>query len=46
MIQLAGYTLDEKLHIAKRYLMPRQIEENGLKRGQISFYGCGDQGDR
>ncbi len=37
VIQLAGYTLDEKLHIAKRYLVPRQIQENGLKRGQISF---------
>jgi ATP-dependent Lon protease len=37
VIQLAGYTLDEKLHIAKRYLVPRQIEENGLKRAQISF---------
>ena len=37
VIQLAGYTLDEKLHIAKRYLVPRQIEENGLRRGQISF---------
>jgi ATP-dependent Lon protease len=37
VIQLAGYTLDEKLHIAKRYLVPRQIEENGLKRGQITL---------
>ena len=37
VIQLAGYTLDEKVHIAKRYLVPRQIEENGLKRGQIKF---------
>jgi ATP-dependent Lon protease len=37
VIQLAGYTLDEKVHIAKRYLVPRQIAENGLKRGQISF---------
>jgi ATP-dependent Lon protease len=37
VIQLAGYTLDEKLHIAKRYLVPRQIAENGLKRSQISF---------
>ena len=37
VIQLAGYTLDEKLHIAKRYLVPRQIEQNGLGRGQISF---------
>jgi len=37
VIQLSGYTTDEKLHIAKRYLVPRQIEENGLKRGQVSF---------
>ncbi|MGH2952972.1 MAG: endopeptidase La [Solirubrobacterales bacterium] len=37
VIQLSGYTLDEKLHIAKRYLVPRQITENGLKRSQISF---------
>ena len=25
VIQLAGYTVDEKLHIAKRYLVPRQL---------------------
>jgi ATP-dependent Lon protease len=37
VIQLAGYTLDEKVHIAKRYLVPRQIEENGLKGNGISF---------
>jgi ATP-dependent Lon protease len=37
VIQLAGYTVDEKLHIAKRYLVPHQIGENGLRRGQISF---------
>jgi ATP-dependent Lon protease len=37
VIQLAGYTSDEKLHIAKRYLVPRQIAENGLKKSQISF---------
>ena len=37
VIQLSGYTLDEKLHIAKRYLVPRQIAENGLRPGQISF---------
>jgi ATP-dependent Lon protease len=41
VIQLAGYTVDEKLHIAKRYLVPRQIEENGLRRGQISFTDAG-----
>jgi ATP-dependent Lon protease len=37
VIQLAGYTLDEKLHIAKRYLVPRQISENGLTPSQIEF---------
>jgi len=37
VIQLSGYTLDEKLHIAKRYLVPRQIEANGLKGSQIEF---------
>ena len=30
IIELAGYTEDEKLQIAKRYLVPRQIERNGL----------------
>jgi ATP-dependent Lon protease len=37
VIQLAGYTEEEKLQIAKRYLVPRQIERNGLKRSQIAF---------
>jgi ATP-dependent Lon protease len=37
VIQLAGYTVDEKVHIAKRYLVPRQIEQNGLSRSRISF---------
>jgi ATP-dependent Lon protease len=37
VLQLSGYTLDEKLHIAKRYLVPRQISENGLKPSQIEF---------
>jgi ATP-dependent Lon protease len=37
VIQLAGYTVDEKLHIAKRYLVPRQVSQNGLSRSQISF---------
>jgi ATP-dependent Lon protease len=37
VIQLAGYTLDEKRHIARRYLVPRQIEENGLRPSQIEF---------
>ncbi|HYZ81592.1 MAG TPA: endopeptidase La, partial [Solirubrobacteraceae bacterium] len=37
VIQLAGYTEEEKLQIAKRYLVPRQIERNGLKRSQVEF---------
>ena len=41
VIQLAGYTSDEKLHIAKRYLVPRQLAENGLKPSQVSFADAG-----
>jgi len=35
VISLAGYTADEKLEIAHRYLLKRQLEANGLKEGQI-----------
>jgi ATP-dependent Lon protease len=41
IIQLAGYTEEEKLQIAKRYLVPRQIERNGLKRSQLAFSEAG-----
>ena len=41
IIQLAGYTEEEKLQIAKRYLVPRQIERNGLKKSQIAFTDAG-----
>jgi ATP-dependent Lon protease len=37
VINLAGYTVEEKLHIAKRYLVPRQLGANGLKASQIEF---------
>jgi len=37
IIHLAGYTRLEKLEIAKRYLVPRQIQENGLDRKRIGF---------
>jgi ATP-dependent Lon protease len=37
VIGLAGYTEEEKLQIAKRYLVPRQIERNGLKKSWISI---------
>ena len=37
VIQLAGYTEEEKLQIARRYLVPRQVERNGLTRSRIAF---------
>ncbi|MFN3822181.1 MAG: AAA family ATPase, partial [bacterium] len=37
VIQLPGYTEEEKLFIAKKYLIPRQIQENGLKPEDIEF---------
>jgi ATP-dependent Lon protease len=37
IIQLAGYSDREKLNIAKQYLVPRQIEENGLKPEQLTI---------
>src|SRR5947209_8547638 len=37
IIELQGYIEDEKVHIAYRYLIPRQIEENGITPEQIEF---------
>jgi ATP-dependent Lon protease len=37
IIELQGYTEEEKVHIAFRYLIPRQIEENGISAEQIEF---------
>jgi ATP-dependent Lon protease len=36
VIRLSGYTEDEKTSIAQRYLLPKQIKNNGLKDGEIS----------
>ncbi len=36
-IELPGYIEEEKVEIAKHYLMPRQIAENGLKFGDVKF---------
>ena len=35
IIRLAGYTEDEKLEIAKKYLLPKQIKDNGLKKEEL-----------
>jgi ATP-dependent Lon protease len=37
IIPLTGYTEEEKLHIARRYLVPRQLEENGLAAAQVTI---------
>ena len=37
VVQLSGYTVREKIAIAKGYLIPRQIKENGLRRSEIKF---------
>ncbi len=37
IISLAGYTLEEKFQIARRYLLPRQFEANGLKPDQVTI---------
>ncbi|MWJ28441.1 endopeptidase La [Halomonas sp. ZH2S] len=37
IIRLPGYTEDEKLAIAKRYLLPKQLEANGLKKDELSL---------
>jgi ATP-dependent Lon protease len=37
VIQLSGYTEDEKLGIAKKYLVPKQLKAHGLRRGQLTL---------
>ena len=37
IVNFAGYTEEEKLQIAKSYLVPRQVEENGLVAGQLDL---------
>jgi len=36
VIRLSGYTEDEKVHIAQRYLLPKQMNNNGLKTNELS----------
>ena len=37
VIRLPGYTEDEKMNIARRYLIPKQMKLNGLKEGEVSL---------
>ncbi|WP_067587064.1 endopeptidase La [Endozoicomonas ascidiicola] len=37
VIRIPGYTEDEKLNIAMRYLVPKQIKRSGLRKGELSF---------
>jgi ATP-dependent Lon protease len=37
IISLSGYTEDEKVHIARMYLIPRQLDEHGLKPAQLEI---------
>lgn len=37
IIRLAGYSEEEKIHIARRYLIPRQLSQTGLKADQVIF---------
>jgi ATP-dependent Lon protease len=37
VIRIPGYTEDEKLNIASRYLIPKQMKNNGLKEGELSI---------
>ncbi len=37
VIRLSGYTEDEKIHIATRYLLPKQLKNNGLKLDEVTI---------
>ena len=37
IIEVNGYTVEEKVEIAKRHLLPKQLRENGIKESQIQF---------
>ena len=37
VIKLSGYILQEKLQIARRYLLPKQLKEHGVKKRQVTI---------
>ncbi len=38
IIRIPGYTEDEKINIANKYLLPKQVKENGVKEKEFEFY--------
>ena len=38
VIDIPGYTEEQKIHIARRYLVPRQLKENGLTKSRVSWH--------
>ncbi len=43
VIEVSGYTEEDKLQIAEKYLVPKQVKENGLTRSNISFTETGTE---
>ena len=37
VIEISGYTENEKEHIAKEHLIPKQMEENGIEKGKLTI---------
>ncbi|GCE10911.1 endopeptidase La [Tengunoibacter tsumagoiensis] len=37
ILELSGYTEEQKLHISRNYLLPKQLESNGLKEGELTL---------
>ncbi len=38
IIEISGYTLEEKTEIARKHLVPKQMKEHGLKKGDVNFH--------
>ena len=39
MINVSGYTLEEKTSIAKKFLLPKQLKEHGMERKHLKLKG-------
>jgi ATP-dependent Lon protease len=45
IIEIPGYTRNEKLHIARQHLIPKQVEEHGLRRDQLCVIAESHEGE-